>query len=101
MPVFACHRYLLYDFPNILVSSLHNAIHLRLVRGRIMMLDLELFTESGDYCIVEICTTICNDSLWHTILTNQVMLDKMRHNILGNSSKRGSLNPLPEVINGH
>ena len=65
-----------------------------------MMLDLELFTEFDDHRIVDICTIVYDDSLWKTIPTNQVMLDKLRHNILGNSNKRGSLNPLREVING-
>ena len=65
------------------------------------MLDLELLTEFGDHYIIEICTVVSNDSLRHTILTNQVILDKSHHDILGNSSKRGGLNPLREVINGH
>ena len=101
MPVFVCHRYLLYDFLNILVSVLHNAIHLWSVMGRIVMLDLELFTEFSDHRIVDICTIICDDSLWNTIPTDKVMLDEPCHNILNNSSKRGILNPLSEVINGH
>ena len=63
MPVFVCHGHLLYDFLNILISSLHRAIHLRPVRGRIMMLDLELFSEFGDHCIVEICTIVRDDPL--------------------------------------
>ena len=70
MLVFVCHCHILYDFLDILVSSLHSAIHLRPVRGRIMMLDLKLFTEFGDHCIVEICTIVSNDSLPYTIPKN-------------------------------
>ena len=101
MPVFVCHRHLLYNFLDVLVSRFNNAIHLRPVGRIIMMLYLELFTELNDYYVVEICTIVSDDFLWHTIPTDQVMLDKPRHNILGNSSKRGNLNPLREVINGH
>ena len=64
------------------------------------MLYLELLVELGDHRIIEICTIIRDYSFWNTILTDKVMLDKPRHNILGNSSKRGSLNSFREVING-
>ena len=63
MLVFVCHCHLLYDFLNVLISSLHISIHLRPIWGRIMMLDLEFFTKFGDHCIVEICTIVCDDSL--------------------------------------
>ena len=66
-----------------------------------MMLYLEFLTEFGDHRVVEISTIVNDDSLWHTVTTDQVMLDKLRHNILGNSNKRSSLNPLREVINSH
>ena len=66
-----------------------------------MMLDFELFIEFDDHRIVEICTIIFDDSLWNTIPIDKVMLDEPCHNILGNGSKRGSLNPLREVINGY
>ena len=101
MPVFVYHRLLLYDFLNVLVSSLHKVIHLWLVKGRIMTLDLELFTEFGDHRIFEIHTIVSDDSLWHTVSTNQIMSDKLRHNVLGYCGKRGCFNPLREVINGH
>ena len=65
------------------------------------MLDLEFLTEFGDHSDVEICTIIYNDSFGDTISIDKVMLDEPCHNILGNSRKRGSLNPLREVINGH
>ena len=90
----------MYYLFNVLISNLYSAIHLRPVSRRVIMLDLELLTEFGDHS-VEICTIICNDSLGDTISTDKVMLDEPRHNIIGNSSKRGSLNPLHEVINGH
>ena len=65
------------------------------------MLYLELFTELGDHCIVEIRTIVSNNSLWHTISTDQIMSDKLRHNVLGYCGKRGCFNPLREVINDY
>ena len=84
MPVFVCHCHLLYAFLNVLVSSLHNAIHLRPVRERIMMLDLDLFTEFGDHRIFEICTIVSDDPLRDAILIDEVMLDEPGHEILRN-----------------
>ena len=65
------------------------------------MLDLELFIEFGDHHIVDICTIVSDDSLWHTVSTNQVMPDKPRHNVLGYSSKGSILNLFCEVIDGY
>ena len=72
MSVFVCHRHLLYNFLDVLVSNLHIAIHLRPVRVRIMMLDLELLTELGDHRVVEIHTIVSNNPLWDTISTDQI-----------------------------
>ena len=66
-----------------------------------MMMYLELFTELGDHCVVEIRTIVSNNSLWHTISTDQIMSDKPRHDVLGYCSKRDCLNQLREVINGY
>ena len=65
------------------------------------MLYLELLTDLGDHRVIEIHTIVIDDSLWHTVPTDQVMLDKSRHNVLGHSSKGSSPNLFCEVINGH
>ena len=88
MPVFVCDCHFRYDLFNILISSFDSPIHLQPVRRRVLMQNLELFTEFGDHYIVEICTIFCDDSFRDTIPTNQVMLDKLRHNVLGSSSNR-------------
>ena len=44
----------MYNLLDVFVSCFNNAIHLRPVRRRIMVLYLELFTELGDHCVVEI-----------------------------------------------
>ena len=66
-----------------------------------MVLDFELRAELGDHSVVEIGTIICNDYFRNTIPTDKIMSDESGHNVLGNRSKRGSLNRLHEVINGH
>ena len=63
------------------------------------MLYLKLFTELGDHRIVEICTVVCNDPLWYTVSTDQIVSNKSCHNVLGHSSKGSCLNLLRKVIN--
>ena len=65
------------------------------------MLYLKLFTELGDHRIVEICTIVCNDSLWDTVLTNEIMFDESGHIILGNGGERSCLNPFCKIVNSH
>ena len=87
MPVFVCDCHFLYDLFNVLISSLHSAIHLRPIRRRVMMLNLQLRAELDDHSVVKIGTIICNDSFWNTIPTYKVMFDEAGHNVLGNRSK--------------
>ena len=99
VPVFVCHRHLLHNLLNVLISRFNSPIHLRPVRRRVVMLYLELFTEFGDHLIIEICTIVRNDPLWYTISADQIVPNKLCHNILGYSSKGSCLNPLHKVIN--
>ena len=52
-----------------------------------MKLDFELHAKLGDHIIIEIGTIICNDSLWDTVSIDDVMSDKLGHNVLGNRSE--------------
>ena len=52
MPVFVYHRHLLYNIVDVLVIQFNNAIHLRPVGRRVMMLYLELFTELSDHYVL-------------------------------------------------
>ena len=63
-----------------------------------MLLDLELFTEFGDYRVVEIHTIVSDDSLWDTVSTDEILFDEPGYNILGNGSERSRLNPLCEIV---
>ena len=91
----------MYDLLDVLVSIFNSVVNLMPVGRRVMILYLDLFTEFGDHRVIEVGTIVSDDSLWHTVMTNQVMLDKLCHNILGNSSEGGSFNPLRKVINDH
>ena len=54
MPVLVDDCHFLYDLFDVLICGFDNAIHLWPVRGRIMVLDLELHAQCGDHSIVEI-----------------------------------------------
>ena len=90
----------LYDLLDVLICGFDNAIHLRPVRGRIMVLDLELHAQCGDHIIVEIRTIVCDDPLWDTVPIYEILFDESGHNILGYKSEGSCLNPLREVVNG-
>ena len=94
-----CH--LLHNFLDIFIGCLYNPIHLRPVGRRIVVLSLELFTEFSDHFVVEIGTIICNDPLWYTVPTDQVMSNEPCHNSLGYRSIGCCLDPLCEVIDRH
>ena len=87
MPVLIGHCHLLYDLLDVFVSGFHSAIHLRSVRRRVMMLDLELHAELGDHSVIEIGTIICNDSFGNTVPTDKVLFDESGHNVLGDRSE--------------
>ena len=101
MVVFVCDCHFLYDLFNVLIRSFDNTIHLRPVRGRIVMLDLELLAQDSDHSIAQVRTIVCNDPLWNTLSTNEILLDEPGDNILGNRREGGFLNPLCKIVNGH
>ena len=61
----------------------------------------ELFAELRNHLIVQIGTVVCNNSLRDAISTDQIMLDKLRYDVLSNCSKGSWLNQLREVIDGY
>src|ERR1043165_4533051 len=101
MPILVSYCHLLYNLLNVLVGGFHYAIHLRPIRRRVMMLDLELRAEFGDHLIVEIRTVICDNPFRGTIPTDKIMFDESSHNILGNRCERGCLYQLGEIVNCH
>ena len=65
------------------------------------MLNLELLAQGSDHSVVEICTVVSDDPFGDTIPENEIFIDEMGNNILGNRSERSRLNPLCEIVNGH
>jgi len=54
MPVFIRDHHFLYNFLDILISSLDCPIHLWTIKGRIMILNFKSFTQFGHHLIVQI-----------------------------------------------
>ena len=101
MSVFVCDCHFLYDLFNVLIHGFDNTIHLRPIRGRIVILDLELFAQGGDHSIVQIHTIVYDDPLRDTIMADEILFNELGYNIFGHGSERGCLNPLREVIDRH
>src|ERR1044072_9128312 len=99
MPILVSHCHLLYNLLNVLVGGFHCAIHLRPVRRRVVMLDLELRAEFGDHFVIEIGAIICDNPFRSAIPPDKIMLDELSHNILGNRCERGCFYPFGKVIN--
>src|ERR1043165_9635393 len=76
MPIFVSHCHLLYNLLNVLVGGFHCTVHLRPIRRRVMMLDLELRAEFGDHFVVEIGAIICDNPFGSAISTDKIMLDR-------------------------
>src|ERR1051325_11226403 len=101
MPNFLSHCHFLYNLLNVLVGGFHSAIHLRPIRRRIMMLDLELRAEFGDHFVVEIRAVFCDNPFKSAIPTDKIVFDESSHNVPGNRCERGCFYPLGEIINCH
>ena len=65
------------------------------------MMDLELLSQGGDHSIVYIRTIVCDDPIWDTIPTDEILFHEPGYNMLGNGSERGHLKPLCKIVNGH
>ena len=65
------------------------------------MLNFELFAQSGDHSVVQVCTIIRNDSVRNTVPANEVLLDEASNHILCNGGEGSCFDPLGQVINGH
>src|SRR3954471_10224843 len=101
MPISVGHYHLLYNLLNVLVSRFDSAIHLWMIRRRVVMLDLEGLTKLLHQLVIEIRSIISNDLLRNPITTDYVVLDKTSNYLLGDIRIRCGFNPLGEVINGN
>ena len=82
MPVFIGYYYILHNLLYVFIGSFYFTIHLRSVRGRIVMLDFELRAESSDHNIVEVSSVVSDNPFGDAIPAYEVMLDKLGYNIL-------------------
>src|SRR4051812_17381913 len=100
VPISVGHYHLLHNLLNVLVGRFNSAIHLRTIRRRIVMLDLEGLTKLLHHLVIEIRFIISNDLLGNPITTDYIVLDKTSNHLLGNIRIRCDFNPLGEVIDG-
>src|SRR3954471_20474886 len=101
MPISVGHHHLLHNLLNVLVGRFNSAIHLWMIRRRIVMLDLEGLTKLLYHLVIEIRSIISNDLLRNPIMTDYVVLDKTSDHLLGDIRVRCGFNPLGEVIDGN
>ena len=84
MLVFVGYHHLLHNLLYVLIGGFHRAIHLRSVWRRVVMLNLELSVEFNDHGVVKVGTIVSDDPLRDTIPKDEVMLDELGHDVLGN-----------------
>ena len=66
-----------------------------------MMINLELFAQCSDHRVIQICTVVCDDSVWNTIPTYEILLDKAGNHIFGDGGEGSCFDPFSEVVNGN
>ena len=65
------------------------------------MINFELFAQCGDHSIIQICIVVCDDPVWNTIPTYEVLLDEAGNNVLSNGCEGSCSDPLGEIVNGN
>ena len=93
MLIFIGYHHLLYDLLNILIGRFDSAIHFRSVRGRIMMLDFERLTKLLHHLVVQIRPIISDDLFRHSIVTDNIVLNKPSYHLLGDIGIGCSFDP--------
>ncbi|RHN45060.1 hypothetical protein MtrunA17_Chr7g0226171 [Medicago truncatula] len=101
MPIFVGSYHFLDNLLDVLLGCLYCTIHLRPIRRRIMMFDLEFFTKSLHHIVVQVGTIVGNDLAGNTISTDDVVPDELGYHLLGNIGIRCRFNQFGEVVNCH
>ena len=63
------------------------------------MINLELFAQSGDHSIVQICIVVCDDPVGDAVPAYEVLLDEAGNHIFRNRGKGSCFDPLGEIVN--
>ena len=101
MPILVSQDHFLHDLLNVLVGRLNSAIHLRTIRGRIVVLDFEVLTQLFHNFVVEVGSIICIDHFRNTVSTDDLILDKPGNHLLSDVGVESSFYLLGEIINGN
>ena len=94
-----CHLY--QDLLFVLVGNFYCAIHLRKIRNRILVFDLELLAKLLDHFPIQIFSVIYNELSWYAIEVNNFLFQESGHHNLGDAFVGSGFHPLGEVIDGH
>ena len=94
MPVLVGDCHLLYALFDIFVRSFDNTIHFRPIGRGIVMLNLELFAQSGEHGIVQVYTVVRDNPVGDTIPANEVLLDEAGNHILCDGCEGRCFDPL-------
>src|SRR3954469_2394242 len=97
MPVLIRDNHLLHNLLNILICCFNSSIHLWPIRQRVVMFNLEAFTQFSHHAIIQIRAIITDDLARYTISANDVVLNKYDHNLPCHISIRSSFHPLGKV----
>jgi hypothetical protein len=87
MPISIRNDHLLHNLLYVLICCLNNTVHLRAVRGRIVMLNVEVMAQLLHHFVVEIRTIISNDSFGNPIATNDFFLNESDNHMSGDLRK--------------
>ena len=101
MPILVRNDHLLHNLLYVLICRLNSTVHLRAVRGRIVMLNVEVLAQLLHHFVVEIRTIISNDSFGNPIATNDFFLDETGNHMSGDIRERRCFDPLGEIVDGN
>lgn len=82
MPFLVRLHHLLNDLFDVLIGGLNCPIHLRMIWRRIVILDLEIFTQIFHHLIVEVRLIVCDDLIEDSIPAYDFLLRKSGHHLL-------------------
>ena len=83
MPISVRNDHLLHNLLYVLICCLNSTVHLRTIRGRIVMLNVEVLAQLLHHFVIEIGTIISNDSLGNPIATNDFLLNETGNHMSG------------------
>ena len=95
------NHHLLYNLLNVFIVLFNNAVHLRSVRGRVMMLDFERLTKLLHHLVIQIGPIVGNDLFGYSVMTNKILLNEPIYHLLGDIGISCRFDPFRKIIYGN